>query len=402
MENGMNKYLAVATVLLSATAMASPALADKTIGLLGGITGGTAALAPEIIKSYQFAIKQINDQGGILQGEKLVGVVSDDGCNPQLGADAAGKVVNVSGAIGVVGPWCSGAVISAANSVTIPAGVALITPAGTSPAITTLKDNDTVFRTVPSDEYQGQVLARAMLARGTKTIAVSFINNDYGKGLAEAFKKEYEAKGGKIAGFAAHEENKPSYRSDLAELAKGGADTLMIFDYGDSSGLTVMREAIENDFFKNFVGGEGMKSAAIIKGIGSDNLSAFQVSSPVGVESQSLKLFNEGFKAAGGDPNAVFANTSYDAVFLMALAVEKAGGDKSKIPAALHAVSSGKGEPILVGEWKKAKELIDAGKDIDYQGASGDLNFDQNGDVPGSYALFKVVGDDFQLVQAMQ
>lgn len=398
----MKKYLALATVLLSATAMATPALADKTIGLLGGITGGTAAIAPEIMKSYEFAINQINDQGGILQGEKLVGAVSDDGCNPQLGADAAGKVVNVSGAIGVVGPWCSGAVISAANSVTIPAGVALITPAGTSPVITTLKDNDTVFRTVASDEYQGQVLARAMLARGTKTIAVSFLNNDYGKGLAEAFKKEYEAKGGTIAGYAAHEENKPSYRSDLAEIAKGGADTLVLFDYGDSSGLTIMREAIENDFFKNYIGGEGMKSAAILKGIGSDNLSTFQVSSPVGVESEPLKLFNDGFKEYGGDPNAVFANTGYDAVFMMALAIEKAGGDKAKIPAALHGISSGKGEPILVGEWKKAKELIAAGKDIDYQGASGDLNFDENGDVPGSYALFKVAGEDFELLEAMK
>ncbi|WP_349434466.1 ABC transporter substrate-binding protein [Pararhizobium sp. A13] len=398
----MKKYLAVATLLLSGTVMASPAFADKTIGLLGGITGGTAALAPEIIKSYEFAVKQINDQGGILQGEKLIGVVTDDGCNPQLGADAAGKVVNVSGAIGVVGPWCSGAVISAANSVTIPAGVTLITPAGTSPVITTLKDNDTVFRSVPSDEYQGQVLARAMLKRGTKTIAVSFINNDYGKGLAEAFKKEYEAKGGTIAGYAAHEEGKPSYRSDLAELAKGEADTVLVLDYGDTSGLTVVREAIENDFFKYFVGGEGMKSSALIKGIGSENLENFFVSSPVGLESASLNLFNDGFKAAGGDPNAVFANTGYDAVFMLALAIEKAGGDKAKIPAAMHAISSGKGEPILVGEWKKAKELIAAGKDIDYQGASGGLDFDENGDVPGTYSLFRVAGDDFQVVEAMR
>jgi branched-chain amino acid transport system substrate-binding protein len=398
----MKKYLALATALLSATVMASPAFADKTIGLLGGITGGTAALAPEIIKSYEFAVKQVNDQGGILKGEKLVGVVSDDGCNPQLGADAAGKVVNVSGAIGVVGPWCSGAVISAANSVTIPAGVVLITPAGTSPVLTTLKDNDTVFRTVPSDEYQGQVLARTLIERGTKTIAVSFINNDYGKGLAQAFKKEFEAKGGKIAGYAAHEEGKPSYRSDLAELAKSGADTLLILDYGDTSGLTVMREAIENDFFKNFVGGEGMKSAALIKGLGADNLKTFLVSSPVGVDSDSLKLFNEEFKKSGGDPNAVFATTAYDAVFMMALAVEKAGGDKAKLSASLRAISSGKGEKIQVGEWQKAKALIDAGKDIHYQGASGDLSFDANGDVPGSYSLFKVSGNDFEVVTPMK
>ncbi len=95
----------------------------------------------------------------------------------------------------------------------------VVTPAGTSPAITTLADKGLVFRTVPSDEYQGQVLARTMLARGTKKIAVAYVNNDYGKGFAEAFRKEFEAKGGTIAGFAGHEENRASYRSDLAALA---------------------------------------------------------------------------------------------------------------------------------------------------------------------------------------
>ena len=401
MEATMKTSLVLATALVSVVA-ASPVLADKTIGLLGGITGGAAALAPEIMKSYDLAVKQINDQGGILAGEKLVGVIADDGCSPQLGADAATKVINVSGAIGVVGPWCSGAMLSAANSVTIPAGIVLINPAGTSPAITSLEDKDTVFRTVASDEYQGQVLAHTLLERGTASVAVSFINNDYGKGLADAFRKEYEAKGGKIAAFAAHDENKPSYRSDLAELAKGGADTLVLFDYGDTSGLTVMREAIENDFFANFVGGDGMKSTTLLEGVGVDNLSTFLVSSPVGTESESLNLFNKAFKAAGGDPNAVFTNTSYDAVFMLALAIEQAGGDPAKMSVSLRAISDGKGEKIQVGEWAKAKELIAAGTDIDYSGASGELDFDAAGDVPGSYALFKVVGNDFERVSQMK
>lgn len=396
------KKLAIGLLSMGLVAAALPARADISIGLLGGITGGAAAMAPEIMKSYQFALKQVNDQGGIGKSEKLVGVVADDGCNPQIGADAAAKVVNVSKVIGVVGPWCSGAVLAAANSVTIPAGVVLVTPAGTSPQITKLKDNDLVFRTIPSDEYQGQALARTLIERGTKKVAVSFINNDYGKGLAEAFKKEFEAKGGTIAGYAAHEENKASYRSDIAQLARGGADTLILFDYGDTSGLTVLRESIENDFFKNFVGAEGMKTSAPIKGIGSKNLSAFLVSSPVGTKSKSFDIFNESFKKAGGDPNAVFANTSYDAVFLLALAIEKAGGDKSKIASSLRAVSGAQGEPILPGEWAKAKQLIAAGTAISYRGASGDLNFDAAGDVAGSYALFKVAGDDYAVVTEMK
>ncbi|MDH6231824.1 branched-chain amino acid transport system substrate-binding protein [Mesorhizobium soli] len=396
------KHLGLASLLLGASALATPALADVNIGLLNGITGGAAAMAPAITKSLQFAVDQINEQGGVLQGEKLVGIMADDGCSPQVAADAATKLVNVSQVIGVVGPLCSGALMAAANSATIPAGVILISQSATSPEITTLKDNDLVFRTIPSDEYQGQALARTLLDRGTKKVAVSFINNDYGKGIAEAFKKEYEAKGGEIAGYEAHEENKSSYRADLAGLAQGGADTLVLLDYGDTSGLTVLREAIENGFFEKFVGAEGMKTSAPIKAIGADNLTTFMASAPVSTKSEALDIFNKVFAEAGGDINASYVGPSYDAVFLLALAIEKAGGDKSKLSESLRAVSNGEGEPILPGEWKKAKELIAAGKAIDYKGASGELNFDANGDVPGSYALFKVAGDDWAVETEMK
>ncbi|MGB3416646.1 MAG: ABC transporter substrate-binding protein [Mesorhizobium sp.] len=396
------KRILAASLLLGASALATPTLADVNIGLLNSITGGAAAMAPEITKSYQFAISQINDQGGVLKGEKLVGTLADAGCNPQVAGDAATKLVNVTQVVGVVGPLCSGALMAATNSATIPAGVLLISPAATSPEITSLKDNDLVFRTIPSDEYQGQALARTLLERGTKKVAVSYINNDYGKGIAEAFKKEFEAKGGEIAGYEAHEENKSSYRADLAGLAQGGADTLVLLDYGDTSGLTVLREAIENGFFENFVGAEGMKTSAPIKAIGADNLKTFMASAPVSSKSEALDIFNKAFTEAGGDINSSYVGPSYDAVFLMALAIEKAGGDKAKLSESLRAVSNGEGEPIFPGEWKKAKELIDAGKAIDYKGASGELNFDANGDVPGSYALFRVEGDDWAVETEMK
>lgn len=396
------KHVAAASLLLGTSALMTPAFADVNIGLLNGITGGAAAMAPEITRSYEFAVAQINEQGGILDGEKLVGVLADSGCSPQVAADAATKLVNVSRVIGIAGPLCSGALLAAANSATMPAGVLLISPAATSPEITTLKDNDLVFRTVPSDKYQGQALARTVLDRGTSKVAVSYINNDYGKGIAEAFKEEFEAKGGEITGFEAHEENKSSYRADLAGLARGGADTLVLLDYGDTSGLTVLREAIENGFFEHFVGAEGMKTSAPIKAIGADNLTTFTASAPVSVKSEALDIFNKAFTGIGGDVNASYVGPAFDAVFLLALAIEKAGGDKAKLSEALRAVSNGTGEPIYPGEWKKAKELIAAGTAIDYKGASGDLDFDENGDVPGSYALFKVAGEDWEVETEMK
>ncbi|WP_186396193.1 ABC transporter substrate-binding protein [Stappia sp. TSB10GB4] len=394
--------IAALAALLGATALAAPAHADVKIGLLGGISGPIAAMAPAMIDSANLAISQVNEAGGILDGRRLIGVVGDSACNPQNATDAATKAVNLEGVIAIVGPHCSGAVLAAANSVTIPAGITIVTPSGTSPEITSLQDNDTVFRTVPSDDYQGRALARTLLERGTNKVAVAYLNNDYGKGLAEAFRAEFEEKGGEIAGFAAHEGERASYRSNLADLAAGGADTLVILDYGDGSGLTMLRQALENGFFENFVGGDGMKSDAPIRELGADNLTTFIASAPVGQQSDALEVFNKAFSDIGGDPNAIFVTTSYDATFMLALAIEKAGADKSKVAAALREISNGEGEPILPGEWAKAKELIAAGTAIDYRGAAGEHNFDEAGDVPGAYALFKVSGSTFEVIAEME
>ncbi|GGB53455.1 branched-chain amino acid ABC transporter substrate-binding protein [Roseibium aquae] len=398
-----SKILALTAGLLAATALASvPAKADVKIGLIGGVSGPIAAMAPAMISAAELAISQVNAQGGMMDGEQLVGVVGDSQCNPQGGTDAATKAVNIEGVVGMVGPHCSGAVLAASASVTVPAGIVMVTPSGTSPEITNIEDNDLVFRTVPSDDYQGRALARTLIEQGYGKVAVAYINNDYGTGLAQAFRAEFEAQGGEIAGFAAHEEGKASYRSNLADLASGGANTLVLFDYGDGTGLTMLRQALENGFFETFIGGDGMKSNAPINELGAENLSTFFASAPVGEASNSLETFNAAFTEAGGDPDAIFVTTAYDAAFMLALALEKAGGDKEGVSAALREISNGEGEPILPGEWAKAKELIAAGTAIDYKGAAGDHNFDENGDVPGTFAFFKVGNDGFEVVTQMK
>lgn len=384
-------------------ALTTPAVAqDVRVGFLFGISGAISAMAPTMVEASRLAVEQVNAQGGILDGRKLVAALGDSGCNPQNATDAASKAVNIDRVVAIVGPSCSGAVLAAANSVTVPAGVTMVSPSSTSPQITKIADRDQVFRTVPSDAYQGAALARTLLARGTKTVAVTYLANDYGTGLAESFKAEYEAKGGKLAAYQAHDGAKASYRSELSRLSRSGADTLVIFDYGDGTGLTLLRQSLENGFFKHFVGADGMKSEAMIRAIGANNLADLIVSAPVGAGEQALEIFRKDFTAKGGNPDGIFATTSYDAAFLLALAIEHAGGDRSKVAASLRAVATAPGEPVLPGEWAKAKKLIAAGKDIDYRGAAGDHEFDANGDVPGYYALFRIEGDTFQAIGRME
>jgi branched-chain amino acid transport system substrate-binding protein len=367
--------------------------AGAKIGLLGGLTGPIAAPLVHIVKSAQFAVKQVNDQGGILGG-KLTLVLADSKCDPQSSAAAANKLVNVDNVAGIVGAMCSSATISAANSAAIPAGVVMISPASTSPAISAMKDKDFIFRTAPSDSLQGKILARSLIRLGIKKVALTYVNNDYGKGLADNFRSEFTKLGGTIAGDQAHEDKKSSYRSELATLAKSGAKRLVVIGYPQSSVPIIIRQSLEGGLFKLFAGPEALFDKKLWKTIGAKNLNGMVYTRPVPPAGKGPKTYNAAFKKAHPkSAGQLYTPETYDATFLLALAIEKAGStDRTKVRNALRMVADGKGTKIYPGQWKKAVRLIKAGKAIDYVGASGTVDFDKNGDVTeASYKLFRVV-----------
>ena len=386
--------VAAAAVALGA---AGAAAQDVKIGSLSAVTGPIANLVPPIIEAEQLLIKEVNDQGGILGGRQLELIVGDTGCNAQQAVDAANKVINVDQVVAVVGALCSGATIAAASNAGVPAGVLMVSPTSTSPEITTLADNDYVFRTAPSDAYQGEVLARLVLAKGIDRVALTFVNNDYGVGLAGAFREAYTAQGGTITGDQVHEEKKASYRSELATLSQGSPEALVVLAYAGDSGLTILRQSLENGFFENFVGADGMRDDVLIEQLGVDPLKNLILTQPTSPPTNpSLDTFNTNFSAAGGDPASIFVQQSYDAAMLVALAIEKSGGtDRTAVRDALRDVANPPGVQVGPGDWGRAVELIAAGTDIDYVGAGGPMDFDSRGEVAGVIGEYVIVGNTF-------
>ena len=378
-----------AAAILSAPAMA----AGAKIGFLGGITGPIQGAVPPIIDAARLAVKQVNDQGGILGG-KLSMTLADSKCDPQSSVGAANKLVNVENVAGIVGALCSGATIGAANAAAVPAGVVMISPASTSPAITTLKDKDFVFRVAPSDSFQGKVLARGVLSRGIKKVALTYVKNDYGKGLADNFRTEFKKGGGTIAGDQAHEDKKSSYRSELATLKKGGAEYLVLVAYPQSSGPVIIRQSLEGGLFSKFLGPEAIYDEKMWKTVGVKNLEGLYYTRPASPAGPALDAYNAAMKKAFPKSlGKLFAAQTYDAAFVLALAIAKAGStDRTKVRDALRAVGNGKGMKILPGQWKEALAAIKAGKEIDYAGATGDIDFDKDGDVAGAYNQWEIKG----------
>ncbi len=385
--------------LCAAAALAVPASAqapEVRLGFLGSITGPIAQLVPPIVRSSQLAVEQINAQGGILGGRRLNLIVADDQCNAQGANDGASKLVNVDQVTAIVGALCSGATIAAANSVAVPNGVVMVSPASTSPAITTLQDRDLIFRVAPSDAYQGQVLARLVIDRGIRRVALTWINNDYGRGFSGAFRAAYERLGGTVTAGEAHEPNQASYRSVLATLNRGNPEALVLLAYAGGTGLTIIRQALESGTFNRFIGGDGMRDDVLIREIGAQNLNMI-LTQPVSLPGNtSLEVFNRDFTAVGGNPASIFVAQGYDATFLLALAIQRAGStDRAAISRALRQVTAPGGEPIAPGEWSKAVAAMAAGRQVRYMGASGAHEFDENGDVPGVIAEFTIQNNTF-------
>ena len=199
----MNKFsilgLAVAATVLG---LAVPALAeDVKLGILGDLTGPIESLAPPIVAGAQLAFDEVNAQGGLLGG-KIVTFVGDSACDPTAAGPAADKLVNTDQVTGIVGAFCTGATIGAATAAGIPGGVVQISPSASAPALTTLEDNDLVFRTTPSDAFQGVKLADLLISKGIKDVAVTYVNNDYGKGLADVFVAQFTANGGTVSALS--------------------------------------------------------------------------------------------------------------------------------------------------------------------------------------------------------
>jgi len=378
----INRWMtAVSVAAVTAVAFAGPALAqDLKIGALMPMTGDLSAYGEADLSGIQLAAEEINAAGGNVEV-----IVADTQTNPQAGVDAAQKLVNVEGVHGIVGALSSGVTIPVATSVTSREGVVQISGASTSPTITTLKDNDFLFRTVPSDAFQGIALAKLVKDNGVNAVSTIYVNNAYGQGLADAFASAFEEAGGTVAESIPFEQGQASYRGELQRAKSGDAEALLLVAYPEN-GTVILKQSLEGGYFDKFIFTDGMKAPEVIEQIGADYMDGSYGTVPASPESAGLKAFQEAYKAKHGDlPPLPYIDTAYDATMLIALAAVKAGSnDRTAIRDALREVASAPGEAVGPGEYAKAVELLKAGKDINYEGAAGSQDFDENGDVPGT------------------
>ena len=234
------------------------------------------------------------------------------------------------------------------------------------------------------------------MEQGIKEVAVTYTNNDYGKGLADSFAAAFEAAGGTVTINASHEDGKADYSAEVGALAAAGGDRLVVAGYVDQGGSGIVRAALDSGAFDTFHFPDGMIGAKLEENFGSE-IDGSTGQHP-GTDSPGAAKFAD---MVGGafDATSPFTPESYDAAALIMLAMQAAGsaepGDyKSKV----MDVANAPGEMIYPGELAKALDILASGGEIDYVGATA-VELIGPGESAGNYRQIEVSGGKISTVQ---
>ncbi|MEL6242572.1 MAG: ABC transporter substrate-binding protein [Pseudomonadota bacterium] len=379
-----------ASALLAGAAFAGGHAKEVKIGIILGFTGPIESLTPSMADAAELAMKEVTDSGLLLDSATVTSVRADSTCIDAGAATAAAeRLVTGDQVNGIMGADCSGVTGAILSNVAVPNGVAMISPSATSPALSTAEDNDLFFRTAPSDARQGVVMTEVLMEQGIQEVAVTYTNNDYGKGLADSFQAAFEAAGGSVTISAAHEDGKADYAAEVGALAAAGGDRLVVAGYVDQGGSGIVRAAIDSGAFDTFHFPDGMIGAKLEENFG-DEIEGSSGQHP-GTDSPGVAKFTE---MVGGafDATSPFTPESYDAAALIMLAMQAANSkDSNDYKAKILEVANAPGEQIFPGELAKALQILKDGGDIDYVGATA-VELIGGGESAGNYREIKIEG----------
>ena len=369
------------------------------LGSLVPTTGDLSSIGRNMPIAVKLAVDTINACGGV--NENSVSLVAEDSeTDPSKGSNAMTKLAEVDRVAGVVGAFAS-SVSSSAVDVAVRNKVMLVSPGSTSPVFTERASNGEFngywARTAPPDTYQAQALAALATKQGFNRISTVVINNDYGVGFEQQFVQALEKSGGKIL----QKDNPVRYDPKAATLdseaksAFGGKPDAVAAVLYAETGSVLLRSAFEQGLTEGVTVllTDGVYSEDFIRQVGktSDGKSIINgaLGTVPGANGQALADFTALWKEETGKELTAFVPHSWDAAVLMMLAAEAADantgeGIKNKVLEVANAPGTEVTEPC------QAIELVRQGEDINYQGASGNVDIDANGDVIGGYDVWKV------------
>ena len=331
----------------------NPEGAPIKIGVILPLSGDTAIYGNNVKNGIELAKKDL--------GSSIQLLYEDSHCEGKDAVSTATKLITIDHVDAIIGELCSGATLAAAP-IAEEYHTIMISPASTSPRLT---DAGTyIFRTIPSDALQGKFAAELLIAKNINTLAIIYTNDEYGVGLTNVLAESFTALGGKIVAKESVERGDLDLRTSLQKIKSAEPEALFLSLNSIDTAIAVLEQIKENDLTVQLYSSEALKDSTILSQAG--NVSEGMVISSV--SSGHDAFTNAYFDAYNSEPG-LFSAQGYDAFKALDMAIKE---------------SRQNGRPL--------EEVLPT---LSFEGASGTIAFDGNGDVSGNYDVFVVENGRF-------
>jgi len=346
------------------------------LGEYGDLTGKTAQFGQSTRDGVALAVEEANASGGVLGKKVRVELVNNNGL-PTDTSTVVRKLVSQDNVLAIIGEVASGRSIAGAK-VCQPAGVPMLSPTSTNPAVTQI--GDYIFRACFIDPLQGKICSQFALSKlKVKTAAVlTDVKNPYSVGLTQYFIEDFEKNGGKIVAHENYKEGDDNFRSQLASIKATNPQVIFLPGYY-SDVAVIAKQARSVGITQPMMGGDGWESEDLLKigGAAVQDCYFSTHASPESRDPRTVKFVAAFKKKYNAQPNGL-SIVAYDSANLMLAAIKKAGStDRAKIRDALAATK-------------------------DFPGVSGNITLDANRNVVKQLVILQVKGDAFKYVATIK
>ncbi len=362
-----------------------------TIGMADSLTGSLSAFGERNQRAKELALTDVNEAG--VKGGTLNIIVEDTQSTSQAGVSAAQKLVNQDGVPLMVGAVGSGVSIAIHTSVIQGTDVVQISQNSTSPK---LSEYPELLRISPAGGGQSQVLADTISGDGHESLAITWVNNDYGQGISDAVAENYD---GEVVYNSPHDQGKASYSNAITSMDSAGADAWLFVTYQPEF-TTMAQEAFDLGLAQGsrWYGGDSVKGPKVLEQVPEGAIDGMKIVVPsAAVEQDNYKEFASRFESEYGSQPTSWSAFSYDAIVTAALSIQAADAfEGAALKEVVRDVTRPEGQEVFT--YAEAKQILEDGgspSDIDYQGVSGPIDFDEKGDPKALLQIFSVENHEY-------
>jgi len=360
------------------------------IGMVDSLTGSLSAFGERNQRGAEMALGRVNEVG--IGGRELSITVEDSESENQGGIAAAQKLVNQDGVPFLIGAVGSGVSLAIYESVVEGTDVVQLSQNSTGLNLTEFPG---LLRMSPSGRSQSLALSNIITDDGYDEVAVTYVNNDYGQSLTDAFVNAYD---GEVVYNSPHDQEQQSYSGVISEMNGSGADAWLFITY-QAEFATMVNEVFSSGYEAQFYGADSVSGDNVLENTPEGSMDGMKIVVPSApIEEENYQEFASAFESEYDRQPTSWAAYAYDCVINAALAVQAADEfTGAALQNTVRRVSGPEGETVT--SFEAASEILADGggpDDVDYQGVSGPIDFNEDGDPVGFLQVLEVQGHEYE------